>query len=275
MTDLRRFFEDEPDGSASQLLGSALSDAPPPGALPKVAAVLGVSAATLGATAGASAAGGALAAGASGGAVASKLGSAGLAGLTVQWLALGALGGAVVVGGAELTRPAAPLPAAAMPSASASDPAPQRARVVRTEPALGVASPVEPPLASAAPRGALAGPAPSAAAAATGSGPGAGVEPAIGRFPGAPSSASLAAELADIDRARRALAQGDAAASLAALDAYDRAPGVLRPEAVVLRAEALVRAGRTEEARALARRELASAPRGPQAARLRAIAGAP
>ncbi|HXU65246.1 MAG TPA: hypothetical protein VN962_26285 [Polyangia bacterium] len=65
----------------------------------------------------------------------------------------------------------------------------------------------------------------------------------------------LSRELASIDAARTALARGDAAGAIARLNRYARAypRGRLDMEAEVLRIDALVESGRTDQARARAR----------------------
>jgi hypothetical protein len=67
-----------------------------------------------------------------------------------------------------------------------------------------------------------------------------------------PASHSLAGEIAAVDRAKRALASGDASGAMRELDAYELAfaHGALLPEAQALRIEALARSGRNAEARA-------------------------
>jgi hypothetical protein len=68
-------------------------------------------------------------------------------------------------------------------------------------------------------------------------------------------TAETPTEVQSIDAARHALARHDAAAALAALDAYDRAhpSGALRPQSLALRVRALREAGRSEEASAVMR----------------------
>jgi len=68
--------------------------------------------------------------------------------------------------------------------------------------------------------------------------------------------------LLTIDRARSALAGGDAVVAVQAVDDYDaRFPGgALAQEAAVLRIEALVKLGRLDEAKAAAARVLALQP---------------
>jgi hypothetical protein len=73
----------------------------------------------------------------------------------------------------------------------------------------------------------------------------------------APADA-LAEEIGLLDGARRALASGDSASALAALDRYDASPSkhVLESEALLLRVRALLRSERKSEACALARRHI-------------------
>lgn len=91
----------------------------------------------------------------------------------------------------------------------------------------------------------------------------------------APSGAeALRLELAQLDRARAALAAGRADAALVTLDAYERSTprAVLRLEAEVLRIDALSRSGRTAQARARAAAFLARHPKSVLAARVRQLA---
>jgi hypothetical protein len=78
----------------------------------------------------------------------------------------------------------------------------------------------------------------------------------------APRPPPLAGEIAWLDGARRALAAGQPALAVSLLDHYDREfdSGALRPEAIVLRVEALVKAGDGAGAAALARRSVATLP---------------
>jgi hypothetical protein len=101
--------------------------------------------------------------------------------------------------------------------------------------------------------------------------------PAHAPNPSSTSSArpSLEAEIEALGAARRALDSGDAAGTLARLDRYahDFPRGALSQEATVLRIEALSRAGRTAEARALGKRFLAQNPQSPHASRIRSLLG--
>ncbi|MBI3206588.1 MAG: hypothetical protein HYZ29_33935 [Myxococcales bacterium] len=90
-----------------------------------------------------------------------------------------------------------------------------------------------------------------------------------------PASDSLELEVALVSSARQALSRGDSGAALGLLDRYQREfpAGRLRPEALVLRVEALVRAGKADRARELARGYLAQSPGGAHASRLRELVG--
>lgn len=85
--------------------------------------------------------------------------------------------------------------------------------------------------------------------------------------------AALAEEIARLDAVRQLLAANQLAPALAALQSYERdyAGGSLRQEATLLRIEALQRAGRRAEARALAERYLADNPDSPHGPRIRAL----
>lgn len=77
-------------------------------------------------------------------------------------------------------------------------------------------------------------------------------------------------ELTILEQARAALAAGAADRALELLGRHDRRypRGTFRPEAIVLRVEALARRGETEKARALANRFLAENPDSPLAERV-------
>jgi len=85
---------------------------------------------------------------------------------------------------------------------------------------------------------------------------------------------SIAGEIAALDRARRALASGDAGAALGGLDRYraDFPRGVLQQEASVLRIEALWRAGQRARARELTRAFERAHPGSPHLERIRTLA---
>jgi hypothetical protein len=84
----------------------------------------------------------------------------------------------------------------------------------------------------------------------------------------------LDSEVALLDATRTALKQGDANAALALLDRHAQlSTRTLSAEALLLRVQALVLAGRSAEARALARFALNGKSALPYAARLRKLAG--
>jgi hypothetical protein len=93
--------------------------------------------------------------------------------------------------------------------------------------------------------------------------------------PPSATSGQLGREVMQMDRARAAFASGDAARSVAELDAFERLAqtGVLDREARVLRIDALRQLGRNAEARELARRYVRLYPNDAHAQRLRAFAG--
>ncbi|HXK20305.1 MAG TPA: tetratricopeptide repeat protein [Polyangiaceae bacterium] len=84
---------------------------------------------------------------------------------------------------------------------------------------------------------------------------------------------SLEGEVTALDRARSALAAGDAARALTLLAEYEQAfpKGALRPEATYLRIQALSKSGQRDAARELAARFLAKHPSSPHAAQLQAL----
>jgi outer membrane protein assembly factor BamD (BamD/ComL family) len=87
------------------------------------------------------------------------------------------------------------------------------------------------------------------------------------------SQGSLGQEIAAVDRARQALTIGDPVAALSALEDYERLEpsGALRPEATLLRIEALEGTGRHAYALSLAEKFLTAYPVAPQAPRLRSL----
>jgi hypothetical protein len=84
---------------------------------------------------------------------------------------------------------------------------------------------------------------------------------------------ALAQEIARLDAVRGLLAANHLAPALGALQSYERdyAHGALRQEATLLRIEVLHRAGRRNEARALAEHFLAIHPDSPHGPRIRAL----
>jgi hypothetical protein len=86
-------------------------------------------------------------------------------------------------------------------------------------------------------------------------------------------SLSIARETADLDAARVALREGSARRALKALDHYSHAHprGVLRPEATVLRIEALLRSPDSAKGQRLGSDFLNAHPESPYAARVRSL----
>jgi hypothetical protein len=93
----------------------------------------------------------------------------------------------------------------------------------------------------------------------------------------APVVLTLAEEISALDSVRERLRTGDAEAALKVLDSYEgrQQPRRLGNEAVVLRIEALVRAGRRADASVLAQRFIEKNPNSPLADRARALTSAP
>jgi len=242
MTD-DRLLRDDGDPLAQELLRAGAEERPSDEARARTLAALGITGVGAGAAAGAA------------GIAATPRGRAGL-GRLVRWIGL-AVTIAVAVGfGWRALRPDAPsvsVPSAeSVATAPAATPADQ---AVVASPSVGetvaLSVPVVAP-ASAPKR-----------------------MPALSAAPAASQDTGLAAEVAALDRARGALASGDAPRALLALDDYKRSfpHGVLGQEAAVVRIEALVRSGNPSAARALADRFLAANPSSPHAPRVRHLVG--
>ena len=226
MSDPKRLLESSPNPLTRELLRAGIPDAPDPRTLPRLLGAAG-SLATFGASTAAASGFGAI-------------GQAGTVGFAAKWVGIGLLAGLVTGGGVTVvamraidSHPAAP------PTSSAFTPAPIPAPS-RAKPAIvprAAESPVA-PLNEASPRQVPTdrnGPA--------------------GAPGGLDRSRQLAADVAVIDRAKRSLGRGDAAGTLRELDAYAKSAntGVLDREALVLKVEALVLAGKQSEAREVAR----------------------
>jgi len=240
MKDPERLADRPPSALARSLLAGALAEEPPRSLLDRTL--------TTASAAGAQASGGA----------ASTSVASGVAGTLVKYLGLGAVAGALATGAAfEVSRsdpqavsPAQatpPEPARPTPSAQAAEgptfPAP-------TEPERPL-SPSELPLLG------VTGPLPTVARAAE-----------------APDRAdSLREEALVIDRAREAVATGNASGALRALDDYRLRfeKPAFHPEALYLRMQALRLRGDERAARELARQLLVAYPNGAQAASARAF----
>ena len=262
MSEPRRFLKDG-GGFEQSLLRSAREDRPSPGSRQRALAALGLGAGVLGAGATATAA-------ASTATPAVK--AAASLGL-LKWIGVGIAGGALVVGAAEVAHSVSPRPTsitsvahedhARAPITAPRAPAastPAASDDATKEP---VSTAIEAPLAVAAPAVAASSAAPIADA------------PRPRTASPSPASSALADEIAALDGAREALASGNAARALRALDARDRAfpRGALGPEAMVLRIEALALRGDRATATRLAEAFLAASPRSPHASRIRTLLG--
>lgn len=260
MTHLVRLVDDDATESERVLLESARGDGPSPGASDRLLVALGAASAltAAAATAEAAAIGGTHAIGAGGVATGSAIAaggtttaaaSVGVIGV-VKFVAVGLLAGAVTTGAVAALSPAKH--AGSEPSEAVA----ARQPVTELEAAVhAVRKPVtEPRSAASAPSPAANLPAARAATSAATVGP------------------DVAAEVATLDRARRALGAGDARTALAALAEHQKnfKGGVLGPEAEVLRIEALVASGQRATAAQRARAFLAHDASSPHAARVRA-----
>jgi hypothetical protein len=290
--DPTRLLEDQLDDFEHALLRSARVDEPDVQAVARAALALGVGTTTL-TVAAASAAASTLPVGSTAVGTASKVGALGI----VKWLGIGIAGGLMTTGSIELARiysaphqheaaaPVAPatglLRARPLSDRSPTPMAPLAAPTIELVSPPGESSAAQRAIPYPVARSASGGPSARASAAATVrvAAPPATAPATTSTLPGAAGESegsrapSIAEEIANLERARRALAAGDAGKALQELDAYERNARVraLGTEAAVLRVEALLQAGRRESAVALARRLLAAQPNGPHAARLRSI----
>jgi hypothetical protein len=305
--DPTRLLEDELDEFERALLRSARVDEPDTRAIARAAVALGVGTSALTVAAGSAAATATVTAVPGAGTAMgtfSKLGTLAV----VKWLSIGVVGGLVTTSGVEIARtaivkspdepaaavaPSRPIARAASPR-PASDlspipvpPAPGDTAAEELAPPTEAFAdvPVDPPPApvrAATPKVARSGSdavpaaAPAAAAARGAAAPvstAAFTPPAANSAAETPRVVSIAEETAMLDRARRALASGNAASALNELESYDQRARAraLSTEAAVLRIEALLQAGQRASAVALAQRLLALQPNGPHANRLRSI----
>jgi TolA-binding protein len=217
-----------------QLLGSWSDERPAPAARDKTLAVLGLAG---GAAAGAATAGGSIAP--------KAIATGWLA--VAKWLAVGVVAvGAAAAGigvahrlgrhaGAPAATPSAPAPVVAVPAA----------RATAAPPGTVIELPAAPAVRHAPARTVTAAP------------------------------SSIGRQVAALDRARAALDQGDAPRAGRLVDEYEAAypAGEFRQEADVLRIEALVREGKSEDAARAGRRFLATYPQSPHDARVRSLLG--
>jgi hypothetical protein len=276
MSSFVRLQDGEGNDTERLLLASASDDIPSPGAREKTLVALGmVSAAAI--------APGAVHAAvhvASSGAAAKSASSMTVLALT-KWLGTGAAMGAFTAACiATATTPGLLFPARSNPVvASSPAPTPPKRAVARAPIPERIAAPeaLEEPKDTPA----------AASATALRLGRNSGVEdPAMADAPGAsarsyPGSVGNAnnvlAEVASLDRARAALAAGDARSAIDRLTVHERRfpGGTLTPEAVVLRVRAWLELGQRAEAVALVNEFLKAHPESSQSARLRALVGIP
>jgi hypothetical protein len=268
MKDPERLADVDASALARRMLTAAREEKPSNAAFERTVTALGVGAMVVGAgaSAGIAAAGAAASAGANamaagmGGTAlsgATKLAPAGLLFAAAKWVGIGAVSGLLTAGVVDRV--------ATWNAPAPSEPV-QKA-ISTAAPAVGAAGP-----ARVEPARTLPGPPDELAALP--------VKPAISRPAVAQPShevaerrARLAAEVEAVDRAREAMARGDASQALQALDAYERgfSEQRLRPEALYLRMEALAQRGDLAGARSAATTLLAADPHGPHAARARAL----
>jgi hypothetical protein len=290
VSDPERFIGSK--GLKAELLASAKGDRPPASARRKaLLAAAAVTASTKAASgvAGTKAASAAASTKAASVAAGTKVASATLGTVARvvawKWVAVGAVGLGTVVAAKAVVAPrevtVATAPAASHVSSSEGSQAARRHGAPAPLNAPPPESPPDPiPEEPAAPSLALPSPPPVPAMAETPSK--AETTPAIKRgnaaaptsttpagtakAPGPSSPAStLSAEIAALDQAKRALGGGDAAEAIRQIDAYRAAfhGGILAAEASGVRIQALVRAGRRDEARAELARLRAGHPESP------------
>jgi hypothetical protein len=134
---------------------------------------------------------------------------------------------------------------------------------VAFEPPVAASVPQLPPSATAEASSAAAPPLPTAAK----------TPPAAPSALEPPRALGLGQEVAALDRARDALAAGNAAGAIRQVDEYESQfpRGALAQEATALRIEALLQQGNRDAAVRLADRFLASNPKSPHAARIRLL----
>ncbi len=181
-----------------------------------------------------------------------KAGAASAVGLIVKWIGIGAVlglgaAGAVKVGKLTLSRPTAPAPIPMSAPAIGVRPEPVAQPSVTVPPL-----PTEPRAARSVDR-----------------------TPRIASATFAPADDTLDREVRLLDTARSALARGDTASALGALDRRDREfpGGALGPEALVIRVQVQLALGNRAAAEAAARRLLAKNPDSAQARTLRTLLG--
>lgn len=258
MSDPRRLLTGPARGLARDMLRSWEAEQPTPAAHARARAIAGL--AIVGAGAATSGAASTKGLAAAGGSIAPKAAAAG--GALTKWVLLVALG----VAGAGTT--AALLPRSRAPAAS-----PAGVHSFDIHEAMSVWPALPAPRSTPAPATTGARPAPEATVSP------ASAERARSLPPHATSTArplSLGEQVASLDRARRALQDGDAALAERRVDEYEATfpGGSLREEAEALRIEALLGRGDTAGARRAGARFVAAYPASVHARRFRALVDA-
>jgi TolA-binding protein len=253
MSDPARLLSGEADDFEKQLLGSWGTEQPSDAARARVLAIAGV-----GAVAGGAAVAAKVGA-AAGGSLVPKAGAAGAVAIT-KWIVICAIGVATAGvtyqyarrAGHETTVPSA----APTTVGGATAPLPSPAAAPATLPRAEDTTAVTPATQEPSPRSATS-PRHASGADKRSS------DPALGE------------QVSALDRARRALGDGDSAGALRQLDDYEsRFPrGALVEEAEVLRVESLLASGDRASAARVGGRFLAAHPDSPHAARVRALLG--
>jgi len=240
MNDPKRLLDGGGDELEVALLTSARHDGPSAGARQRALVALGIGTGAGVLSAKATAAAGVTSA------------ARGTALSLLKWVGIGVLGGAATVGVAQTVTTATPQET--VPIVPASTAVRETHRAAAPTPAVQPSASVPTPTDSTAIRR---------------------VMPAVDP-PVESARTTLADEVAALDRAREAVAAGQPARALAALDDYGRRfpGGTLAQEAVVLRIEALAASGDKAGASRLGQAFLERNPGSPHAARIRTLVGA-
>lgn len=277
MNELKRWTDEGAPEAIERLLQAAESEQPSAASLASALASLGIAGAVTGVASGAAANGIATSGAAASGTAAGGIATSGAAGATVlagtagklsvlaltaslaKWVALGSVVGGAAVVAVDAVSDEAPPATSARPAVVRSAPTSTTAAAVEAPPAIR--TPAAPSARNGAAADLLA------------------ARPSIARAPVTPApppaipAETLAQEIAGIDRARSLLAAGRYSATIAALDEYERRlpKHHFTPEVLYLRMEAASGAGRTQEARRLAQRLLASYPTSLQSERAKQL----
>ncbi|HEX3593879.1 MAG TPA: hypothetical protein VHU80_02225 [Polyangiaceae bacterium] len=246
MNHVRRILEEDPSAAERLLLASASIDSPPPDGRARVLVALGLAASVGTAASSASAA---------------TVATTGP--VIAKWVAMGALGGAVMASSVAVVTRHALSESPAAQSAQSAPPRPEHGPAVTER--------RQAPAALATARAAVTPAAPAVRETLAGA---RHVERRIAHDdPTSATTRSLSDEIDVLDRARRALASHDPGGALRLLDAHDSdfpAPR-LSQEATVLRVEALFASGRGNEGRRLGELLLRDEPSSAHAKRIRSL----